>query len=110
MLLDIKGQYMKESNILAGNVAKNFPRRDILLNIKGQYTKESNTLVGNVLKNFLQRTVLPDTRELCIKFNEIKHNTSLAAKGAMPHRLQNPRWPPGGPKMAEGVWKASNFR
>ena len=24
---------------------------------------------------------------------------------ATPHRLQNPKWPPGGPKMADGVWK-----
>ena len=24
---------------------------------------------------------------------------------ATPHRLQNPKWPPGGPKMANGVWK-----
>ena len=24
---------------------------------------------------------------------------------ATPHRLQNPKWPPGGPKMPEGVWK-----
>ena len=35
-------------------------------------------------------------------------NTSLAAKGALTNRLQrlqNPKWPPGGPKMAEGVWK-----
>merc|ERR1711954_388923 len=23
----------------------------------------------------------------------------------MGHRLQNPKWPPGGPKMADGVWK-----
>ena len=23
----------------------------------------------------------------------------------MQHRLQNPKWSPGGPKMAEGVWK-----
>ena len=38
---------------------------------------------------------------------------------AMPHRLQNLKWPPGGPKTAEGVWKGvyprflgilSNFR
>ena len=49
-------------------------------------------------------------------------NTCLAAKGALahclqhctacnaappatPHRLQNPKWPPGGRKMADGVWK-----
>ena len=35
-------------------------------------------------------------------------NTSLAVPGALAHclqRLQNPKWPPGGPKMAEGVWK-----
>jgi len=24
---------------------------------------------------------------------------------ATPHRLQNPKWPPAGPKMADGVWK-----
>ena len=24
---------------------------------------------------------------------------------ATPHRLQNPKWPPEGPKMAEGGWK-----
>ena len=29
---------------------------------------------------------------------------SLPAK---PHRLQNPKWPPGGPKMADGVWKGA---
>ena len=32
-------------------------------------------------------------------------NTSLAAKGALAHRLQHPKWPPGGPKMVDGVWK-----
>ena len=31
-------------------------------------------------------------------------NISLAAKGALAHGLQNPKLPPGGPKMAEGVW------
>ena len=34
-----------------------------------------------------------------------KENTSLVAKGALAHRLQNPKWPPGSPKMADGVWK-----
>ena len=37
--------------------------------------------------------------------NGKKEKTSLAAKGALAHRLQNPKWPPGGPKMADGVWK-----
>ena len=32
-------------------------------------------------------------------------NTSLAAKGALANRLQNPKWPPGGPKIVEEVWK-----
>ena len=27
------------------------------------------------------------------------------APPAMPYRLKNPIWPPGGPKMADGVWK-----
>ena len=39
-----------------------------------------------------------------------KENTSLAAKGALAHclqRLQNPKWPLGGPKMADRVWKSA---
>ena len=35
-------------------------------------------------------------------------NTSLAAPGARAYRLQclqNPKWPTGGRKMADGVWK-----
>ena len=37
-------------------------------------------------------------------------NTSLVAPGALAHRLQrlqNSKWLPGGPKMADGVWKVS---
>ena len=34
-----------------------------------------------------------------------KIDTSLVAEGILTHRLQNPKWPPGGPKMADGVWK-----
>ena len=42
------------------------------------------------------------------KKTTIIKNTSLAAKGALAHhlqRLQNPKWPPGGPIMVDGVWK-----
>ena len=41
------------------------------------------------------------------------HNTSLAAKGALANRLQrlqNPKWPPEGPKMADGSGKVSTPR
>ena len=50
-----------------GNVVSNFLLKDTLLNIKGQYMKESITLAGNAIKIFFQRKVLPDTRELYIK-------------------------------------------
>ena len=30
---------------------------------------------------------------------------SLPATPNRLQRLQNPKWPPGGPKMADGVWK-----
>ena len=39
---------------------------------------------------------------------KMEKNTSLAAPGALAHRLQrlqNPKWPPVAPKMADGVWK-----
>ena len=44
----------------------------MLLNTKGQYIKELNTHEGSAIKNFLQRQVLPDTRELYMKVNENK--------------------------------------
>ena len=71
---------MKESNSLAGNVAKNFLKRDKLLNIKGQHMKESKTLAGNVANNFLQRQVLPNTRECYIKTNRNLFNTIIVNK------------------------------
>ena len=40
--LNIKGEYTKESNILAGNVVNNFLRRELGLDTKGQHMKESN--------------------------------------------------------------------
>ena len=30
---------------------------------------------------------------------------STRSPPATPHRLQNPKWPPGGPKMADQAWK-----
>ena len=45
--LNKKVQHMKGSNTPASNVADNFLRREKLLNTKGQYMKESNILVSN---------------------------------------------------------------
>ena len=56
-----------------------------------------------IRKNFMFKN-----RGLGTKKQKSILNTSLAAKGALAHRLQrlkNPKWPPGGPKMADGVWK-----
>ena len=42
------------------------------------------------------------------RFENNRRNTSLAAPGALAHCLQclqNQKWPLGGPKMADGVWK-----
>ena len=47
IFLNIKGQYMKESNMLAGNATIKLHQKEILLDTKGQYMKEPNILVGN---------------------------------------------------------------
>ena len=47
IFLNIIGQYMKESNILVGDVTIKQLQKVILLNTKGQYMKESNILAGN---------------------------------------------------------------
>ena len=52
-----KGQYMKESNILAGNAENISLRREIWINTKDQYMKKSNILAGNATNNFLRREV-----------------------------------------------------
>ena len=40
VLLNTKGQYMKESNTLAGIVIMKQLQKEVLFNIKGQYMKE----------------------------------------------------------------------
>ena len=49
--------FMKELNILADNVARNFSTRDLLQDTEDQFMKESNILADNVAKNFLTREV-----------------------------------------------------
>ena len=53
-MLNTKGQYMKESNTLAGNATIKLLRGEILLDTKGQYMKELNTLVDSGEKNLLE--------------------------------------------------------
>ena len=50
-MLSTKGQYIKESNTLVGNVTIKQLQREALLNTKGQYMRESNTLAVNVVNN-----------------------------------------------------------
>ena len=66
-MLNIKGQFIKESNTLAGNVANNFLKRELLLSTKGQYMKESNTLPGNMVNNSLREGILLNTKGQYIK-------------------------------------------
>ena len=49
---------MKESNILADNVAKNFLSKEISLSTEDQFMKESNILVDNVANNLLPKIIL----------------------------------------------------
>ena len=60
---------MKESNLLANNVEKNFQLREMLGDTKGQYMRELNTLVDNAAKNFLKAVVLKNTKILYINKN-----------------------------------------
>ena len=58
--MSTKGQYMKELDTLAGNVAMKQPQREICLDTKRQYMKEPNILADIVTNNLLQRLVLQD--------------------------------------------------
>ena len=48
---------MKESNISADNVGKNFLNRDISQNTEDLFMKESNILADNVGKNFPNKEI-----------------------------------------------------
>ena len=52
-MFNTKGQYMKESNTLAGIAIIKLLQREVLLDIQGQYMKESNTLAGNAIIKLL---------------------------------------------------------
>ena len=51
VLLNIKGQYMRESNILAGNATIKQQQREVLQRTKKQYMKELNTLANSAGNN-----------------------------------------------------------
>ena len=57
----------------------------------------------------------PSMRKSCDKEKKTRKekklvNTSLAAKGPLAYRLQNPKWPPGAPKWPTGSGKVSTPR
>ena len=57
----IRRLYMRESDILAGNVIIKLLQSIHLLNIKGQYMKESDTLAFYVENNFQRRELFQNT-------------------------------------------------
>ena len=61
---------MKESNILADNVAKNSPVRMLLHNIEDQIMKESDILADNVAKSLPVRVFLQNIEEEFMKVRE----------------------------------------
>ena len=56
VLPNIKRQYIRESNTLAGNATINQVQREVLLNIKGQYMKESNTLAMQLSSKYKEKS------------------------------------------------------
>ena len=55
------------SNTLAGNGIIKQLQRELLLNTKGQYIKESNTLAGNAIIKQQQKEILLNTKEKYMK-------------------------------------------
>ena len=62
--------------------------------------------LGTVASIQQKRMILEDDLK---NENDLKYQPSSAvgtrSPPAMPHRVQNPKWPPEGPKMADEVWK-----
>ena len=75
ILFNIKGQYMRESNILAENATIKLPQRQIWLDTEEEYMKESNIPAGNTENSFQERERLLDIIGMLIKANN--HKTQL---------------------------------
>ena len=76
------------------------------INTNSLVTAEIFLIWTNVTRTNVVWTNVTVTVKICPRcFQEpiFKVNTSLVAKGALAHRLQNPKWPPGAPKMTDGV-------
>ena len=56
ILLNTKGQHMKESNIHVGNATMKQQQKEVLLNIKGQHMKELDSHAGIVIE-IVQSTI-----------------------------------------------------
>ena len=52
----------------------------------------------------LQKKMISDSMKKWLQYQPSGEGGARSPP-ATPHRLQNPKWPPGGPKMADGVWK-----
>ena len=84
--------------------------------IKRQWQKKLNSyhqnyhlLIMEYLNIHQKTTVTTILRTPKEEDNQTKYQPSgeggARSPPATPHRLQNPKWPPGGPKMVDGVWK-----
>ena len=92
VLLNTKGQYMKESNILEANATIKQQQKELLLNTKGLYMKESNIVVDNVTIKQLQSNLAVHKRAVHegLKFpcGQCKHQST--SKGNLaPHNRAN---------------------
>ena len=81
-MLNTKGQYMKESNILVNNANIKQHQKEIMLNTKGQYMKKSNFLVSNAAIKQQQEKVLLNTKGWNINESNIPVKLSRNIKGA----------------------------
>ena len=57
---------MRESNILANNATIKQNQKEILLNTKGQYMKELDSHAGIAINNILLEQILQSTKEIYI--------------------------------------------
>ena len=72
-----------------------------------QFDKEANKISTWFLKEKLFTTSDRDRHFFQIPHHQYQPSGAGGTHSppATPHCLQNPKWPPGGPKKANGVWK-----
>ena len=114
-LMNIKQTHSKLNNLCYTKLElQNYLKLEVLNASEAQMLFKYRVRMASYGENFREKEngiLCPlcythlDSQKMCYEYQPSGEGGTRSPP-ATPHHLQNPKWPPGGPKMADGVWKS----